>query len=236
MHATTVTDQLVNFAKWAKTEADAAQTQINTLQTYENTVLQVSRYGNPSALRNIPVIGSIAQLVGTGQQVMYNYQRLQALAQPQYLQGQLSNLTTAYQLYNWNPMVPGTYQFYSAGWQVSQDTQDQILQLERQRQRLETQRDQLLNDIANASTTAEVQKYSAALNGVNGALAEVSARAHEAALQSQLQQQQLNAGREVLRQQTIERTTATFSQDNNNSIDILRNLSDGYGSMPRWNQ
>ena len=102
---------------------------------------------------------------------MYNYQRLQALAQPQYLQGQLSNLTNAYQLYNWNPMVPGTYQFYSAGWQVSQDTQDQMLQLERQRQRLETQRDQLLNDIANASTTAKVQKYSAALNGVNGALA-----------------------------------------------------------------
>lgn len=40
-------DEVVNFAKWAKTEVDAAQTQLNTLQTYENTVLQVVRMGNP---------------------------------------------------------------------------------------------------------------------------------------------------------------------------------------------
>jgi hypothetical protein len=236
LNAQTAAHHLVDFAKWAKTEVDAAQTQINTLQTYENTVLQVARYGNPSALRNIPVIGSIAQLVGTGQQVMYNYQRLQALAQPQYLQGQLSSLTNQYQLYNWNPMVPGTYQFYTAGWQVSQSTQEQMYQLERQRQNLEQQRDQLLNQIANASTSSEVQKYSAALNGVNGALAEVSARAHEAALQNQLQQDQLRAGREVQKQQTIEMNGAAFIQDTNNSINMLQNLSVGYGSVPRWNQ
>src|SRR5215467_10851842 len=36
--------------KWAKTEVDAAQTQLNTLNTYENTVLQVARFGNPAAL------------------------------------------------------------------------------------------------------------------------------------------------------------------------------------------
>ena len=40
-------NEVVNFAKWAKTEIDQAQTQLNTLQTYENTVLQVARFGNP---------------------------------------------------------------------------------------------------------------------------------------------------------------------------------------------
>ena len=59
-HTTSIVNEIKNFATWAKTEADAAQTQLNTLQMYENTVLQVSRYGNPGALRNIPVIGSIA--------------------------------------------------------------------------------------------------------------------------------------------------------------------------------
>jgi len=58
-------DEVVNFAKWAKTGVDAAQTQLNTLQTYENTVLQVVRMGNPAALRNLPVVGSIAALVSS---------------------------------------------------------------------------------------------------------------------------------------------------------------------------
>ena len=47
-------NEVVNLAKWAKTEVDAAQTQLNTLNTYENTVLQVARMGNPAALRNLP--------------------------------------------------------------------------------------------------------------------------------------------------------------------------------------
>ncbi|HEV3210828.1 MAG TPA: hypothetical protein VGY91_11235, partial [Chthoniobacterales bacterium] len=31
-------NEVVNLAKWTKTEVDAAQTEINTLRTYENTV------------------------------------------------------------------------------------------------------------------------------------------------------------------------------------------------------
>ena len=36
--AKTAADEVVNFAKWAKTEVDAAQIELNTLRTYENTV------------------------------------------------------------------------------------------------------------------------------------------------------------------------------------------------------
>jgi hypothetical protein len=46
-------NEVVNFAKWTKTEIDAAQTQLNTLNTWENTVLQVARFGNPAALRSL---------------------------------------------------------------------------------------------------------------------------------------------------------------------------------------
>jgi hypothetical protein len=236
LHSQTVADQMVNFAKWAKTEADAAQTQLNTLQTYENTVLQVARLGNPAALRNIPVIGPIASLVGTGQQLYTGYQRIQALGNPQYMQGQLGSIVNRYSLYNWNPMVPGSYQFYTSSWQVSQSAQDQLLVLEKQRQNLEASRDQLLAQIQGATTQSDVQKYSAALNGVNGALAEVSARAHETALQSQLQSQQLYNAREIQRSQTIEMSGSSFAQDANRSINMLQNLSLGYGTLPRWNQ
>src|SRR6516162_3037461 len=91
-------NEVVNLAKWVKTEADAAQTQLNTLNTYENTVLQVARMGNPAGLRNLPIIGSIAELAGSGQQLLAEYQRIRAMTNPQYLQGQLGSVVSAYQL------------------------------------------------------------------------------------------------------------------------------------------
>ena len=229
-------DEVVNFAKWAKTEVDAAQTQLNTLQTYENTVLQVVRMGNPAALRNLPVVGSIAALAGSGQQLLADYQRIRAMAHPQYLQGQLGSVVNAYQLQNWAPLAPGAYQFAAANWQVSQTVQDQMADLEKQRQTLERKRDSLLQSLQSATTQSDVEKYSAALTGVNGALAEVAARASELAQKSQLQQQQLAAGREVQRQQMTEMTGASFGQDVNSSINMLQSLSNGYGAIPRWNQ
>ena len=229
-------NEVVNLAKWVKTEADAAQTQLNTLNTYENTVLQVARTGNPAALRNLPIIGSIAELAGSGQQLLAEYQRIRAMTNPQYLQGQLGSVVSAYQLPNWNPLAPGAYQFAAASYQVSQTVQDRMSELEQQRQTLERKRDSLLQRLQTASTQSEVQKYSAALTGVNGALAEVAARASELAQKSQLQQQQIAAGRQVQRQQITERTAADFGVDVNNSIGALESLSSGFGTAPHWNQ
>ena len=47
-------NEVVNLAKWTKTEIDAAQTQLNTLATWENTVLQVARFGNPARFEAFP--------------------------------------------------------------------------------------------------------------------------------------------------------------------------------------
>src|SRR5207244_999322 len=74
--------EVVNLAKWAKTEADAAQTQLNTLNTYENTVLQVARMGNPAALRSLPGVSTVAELYQMYGQVTRDYQELQGLVNP----------------------------------------------------------------------------------------------------------------------------------------------------------
>ena len=66
-------NEIVNFAKWAKTEVDQAQTEINTLNTYENTVVQVARLGNPAALRAIPGVRTVAELATIGQQIQNDY-------------------------------------------------------------------------------------------------------------------------------------------------------------------
>jgi hypothetical protein len=151
------------------------------------------------------------------------------MASPQYLQGQLGSVVNAYQLQNWTPLAPGAYQFAAANWQVSQTV---LADLEKQRQTLEQKRDSLLQSLQSATTQSDVQKYSAALTGVNGALSEVAARASELAQKSQLQQQQLAAGREVQRQQMTEMTGASFGQDVNSSINMLQSLSNGHGAIP----
>jgi hypothetical protein len=225
--------QVVNVAHYAQTELNTLNTELNTLHTYENTILEVTRMGNPAALQNIPVIGSIAQLAGSGPQLLQQYQQIRAMANPQYLQSGLNSMQNAYQLQRWNPMAPGAYQFPTASYNVSQTVQDQMAKLEQQRQTLEQQRDATLRLLQGATTQAEVSKYSGALAGVNGALNEIAARANELAQRSQLQQQQLNAGAAVQRQQVTETTAAGFGADVNTSLNALKTLSDGFGQPPQ---
>src|SRR5262249_8545871 len=95
-------NEVVNFAKWTKTEVDAAQTQLNTLQTYENTVLQLARMGNSAALRSLPAVRNIAELYQAYQQLTYDYQRLQGMVNPQNLQYNFNSILNRYGYSSWN--------------------------------------------------------------------------------------------------------------------------------------
>jgi hypothetical protein len=225
-------NEITNLAKWTKTEVDAAQTEINTLKMYENTVLQVARMGDPAALRNLPVVGTIAELAGSGQQLLREYNQIQALTNPQNLKGNLSAVQSAYGLGNWNPLAPGAYQFPAASYQVSQTVQDQMAELEKQRQTLEQKRDQTLQAMQSATDQSTVQKLTGALVGVNGAIAEMGAREQALAQKSQLQRQQLEAGQAVQRQQITETTAAGFSYGVGSEMDQLNQLAPDYTKGP----
>src|SRR4029077_20629252 len=94
-------NEVVNLAKWAKTEVDAAQTQLNTLNTYENTVMQVARLGNPAALRNLPGVSTVAELYQIYGQLSRAVATTQMLTNPQRYQNDLNSILSAYQLPNW---------------------------------------------------------------------------------------------------------------------------------------
>lgn len=224
--------EVINIVKWAGTQVKTAETSLNTLRTYENTVLQVARMGNPAALRSLPVVRDIAELYGTGQQAIYQYQQLRSMTDPKNLQYQLGSVVSVYQLQGYNSL--GYYQFPSASYAVSQSVQEQMTELEKQRQRLEQKRDALLQSLQSASTASEVAKYHVALDSVNGALSEVSARANELAQRAQLQQQQLNAGAAVQRQQMTERSAATFGSDVNTGMDSINRLAPRDMAVPQW--
>ena len=75
-------NEVVNLAKYAQTAIASAQTELNTLNTYENTVVQVARFGNPAALRNLPGISSVAELYQLYSQLSRNVVTAQALLNP----------------------------------------------------------------------------------------------------------------------------------------------------------
>jgi hypothetical protein len=95
-------NEVVNLAKWAKTEVDAAQTELNTLRTYENTIVQLARMGDPGQLRNLPVIRDVASVASTGQQIVYDYQRWKAYANPQNFQQDANSILSAYRQPSWS--------------------------------------------------------------------------------------------------------------------------------------
>jgi hypothetical protein len=78
------------------------QTQLNTLQTYENTVLQVARMGNPAALRNLPGVSNVADLSQIYGQLTVDHQRIQALTNPATYQADVNAILSRYSQGPWN--------------------------------------------------------------------------------------------------------------------------------------
>jgi hypothetical protein len=221
----------VNLAKWIKTELDAAATELNTLHTYENTIVQLARMGDPAQLHNLPGISDVAALYSSGQQLMYEYQSWQRYLSPQNFQYDMNSILSSYRLPTWNGFtsqsgvlvtpLPANYQFNTARWNIANDAQQKLAQLEQQRQRLEAQRDQALASLQGATTDSEVQKYHAVVNGLNGALADVSARANEVAHQVALKGQQINAGEQVYKASQAEREAAAGYQEIDSDLSAL---------------
>jgi hypothetical protein len=200
-------NEVVNFAKYASTEVAAVQTQLNTLQTYENTVLQVARFGNPAALRNLPGVSTIAELYQTYGQLSREYLTAQSLLNPQRYQNDLNYILSSYQLPKWNgfttttglPVLPGQglFQFDTGSWNMANNAQQQLQTLDQQRQKLQQQRDQALSSLQATSSASEVQKYHAVIDALNGAIAEVSQAEQEIYHRTALQTQQLQAGQRI---------------------------------------
>src|SRR4051794_20983107 len=85
-------NEIVNLAKYAATEISAAETQVNTLNSYKNSLIQLARMGDAASLRSLPGIDEVTSLAATGQQVMQEYQQLQSYTNPQTYQATLNNI------------------------------------------------------------------------------------------------------------------------------------------------
>jgi hypothetical protein len=207
LNAQTAGNQLVDLAKYTQTAIASAQTQLNTLATYENTVLQVARFGNPAALRNIPGVSTVAELYQMYGQIQGVYAKGQALMNPSGYQSNLNSILSTYQLPNYSgytaanglPMLPGQgmFQFPVSSYNIAQNTQQQLEVLAQKRQQLQQQRDQALSLLQSATDASQVAKYKASVDALNASIAEVSQLQQELMHQTAVQNQQLQAGHAV---------------------------------------
>jgi hypothetical protein len=237
-------NEIVNFAKWAKTEVDQAQTEINTLNTYENTVVQVARLGNPAALRNLPGVSTVAELYQIYGQLSRAVVTAQMLINPQRYRNDLNSILSVYQLPNWKgyttasglPVLPGqgVFQFSTGSWNIANNAQQQLQSLDQQRQKLQQQRDQALSSLQAATTTSDVQKYHAVVDALNGAIAEVSQAEQELYHRTALQNQQLQAGHQVYQASQAEQRAAAAYQGID--LDLTALPINDFHQITRWGQ
>src|SRR6516225_2893637 len=236
--------EVMNFAKWAKTEVDAAQTQLNTLNTYENTVLQVARFGNPAALRSLPGVSTVAELVSMYNQVSRDYQQLQGLVNPSQYRNDLNSILSAYSQPSWNgftsmsganiPPAQGLYQFATSNYNVGQAVQQQLATLEQKKITLTQKRDAALQSLQNATTASDVQKYQAILEGLNAAIADVNQSESQLAQRAHMQQAQNAAAQQIYSASQTERRAAAAYQGIDRDLSALP-IGD-FHQGARWDQ
>jgi predicted ribosome quality control (RQC) complex YloA/Tae2 family protein len=208
----------MDYVQMVKTQIDGAATQLNTLRSYENTVVQLARMGNAAELKNLPGVSDVAQLAGSGLQLYRELGSFQNYLIPAHYQADLNSILTSYSQPNWQGFVTSSgasvsptqsaFQFPVASWNTSNQALDLINRLQQQRQTLQQQRAQTQSFLAGATTDAEVKKYSGNLAALNAAIAEVDQQVHQVLGATQLQQQKIVAGQQVTQAATAEREAA----------------------------
>jgi len=199
--------ETMNFAKYMQTE-------INTLNTYENQVVQLARMGNPAALRSLPGVSAIAELYQTYGAIQNTYARTQGLLNPNRYQYDMNSILSGYELPQWHgytaanglPVLPaqGLFQFNTGQWNLADNTLQQWQMLDDKRQRLQQQRDQAVSALQGATTQSDVQKYHAQIDALNGAIAEVTHEQQSLYQHTTLQRQQLEAGQRIYEGSVVE--------------------------------
>ena len=198
-------------------------------------MLQVARFGNPAALRNIPGVSTIAELYQIYGQLSQDVAKAEALMSPQNYQANFNLILSSYQLPQWNgfttsnglPVLPGQgmFQFPVSSYNLADNAQQQFQALDQQRQKLQQQRDAALHSLQSATTASDVQKYTAVVQALNAAIAEVSQGEQELTHRTSLQQSQLQAGQQIFQMSSAQQQRMTD----------LQTIDAGLGQLPSNN-
>src|SRR5258705_13441074 len=155
--ASNADEEVTNYTLWLKHEADAAATELNTLHTYEQEIVQLARLGDPAALAQLTGVKDILAIYQDYAQITYDFQRMQTYFNPANYQYDMNSILYTYRQPNWQGMlayggtayVPasGDYPFLAAGFYKAEKAQQKIQKLTTQRQKFQTQQDNGLQNL-----------------------------------------------------------------------------------------
>ncbi len=215
--ASNAVEEVTNYTLWLKHEADAAATELNTLHTCEQEIVQLARLGDPAALAQLTGVKDILAIYQDYAQITYDFQ------------GMLAYGGTAY--------VPtsGNYQFATASFNTAKTAQQTIQSLTAQRQNLQTQRDSALQSLQSAATQSDVQKWTAVLQTLNSSISHIDAQIQQVNQQVSLQQAQLSAGQAVYQATQREQLGASMLNGVERDLGSFSRVTADYNQPFYWN-
>jgi uncharacterized protein YoxC len=243
--ASNAVDEIANYTLWLRHEADAAATELNTLHTYEQEIVQLARLGDPAALAQLTGVKDILAIYQDYAQITYDFQRMQTYFNPANYQYDVASILNTYRQPNWQGMlayggtayVPaaGNYQFATASFNTVKTAQQTIQSLTTQRQNLQTQRDSALQSLQSATTQSDVQKWTAVLQTLNSSISHIDGQIQQVNQQVTLQQAQLSAGQTVYQASQREQMGASMLNGVERDLGSFSRVTANYLQPVHWN-
>jgi hypothetical protein len=243
--ASNAVEEVTNYTLWLKHEADAAATELNTLHTYEQEIVQLARLGDPAELAQLTGVKDILAIYQDYAQINYDFQRMQTYFNPASYQYDMASILNTYRQPNWQGMlayggtayVPaaGNYQFATASFNTAKTAQQTIQSLKTQRQNLQTQRDSALQSLQSATTQSDVQKWTAVLQTLNSSISHIDAQIQQVNQQVNLQQAQISAGQAVYQATQREQLGASMLNGVERDLGSFSRVTANYLQPVHWN-
>src|SRR5260221_5514600 len=146
--ASNAVEEVTNYTLWLKHEADAAATELNTLHTCEQEIVQLARLGDPAALAQLTGVKDILAIYQDYAQITYDFQRMQTYFNPVSYQYDMNSILYTYRQPNWQGMLAyggtayvatsGDYQISTARFNTAENAQQTNQSLTAQPQELQT--------------------------------------------------------------------------------------------------
>jgi hypothetical protein len=216
-------NEVVNLAKWAASEIHEANTELNTLNSYENSVVQLERMGDPKTLTAaLPGVQNIATLVEIYQQANKDVSDWAAYTNPQSYKITLQQIENTYGQPIWNGFTAlngshvapatGLLNFNVSNYNVMSGAQQTIATLNQKKLTLTQQRDSAIAAMNAAGDQSTVQKYQAQITALNGAIASVDVQIQQEMHSAQLQVNQNQQAQLITKGMTEQKIEAAIGQ------------------------
>jgi hypothetical protein len=236
--------EVVNYANWVAQETNAATTELNTLHSYEQQVIQLARLGNPAALAQLTGVSQITSLYRDYAMISSDLYQMQAAVNPQNFQSQFNSVLATYKQPNWQGAITygggqfmptaGNFQFATANYSAVQTAQKTIATLTVQRQSVQTQRDSALQSLQAATTQSDVQKWTAVVQALNASMSHIDAEIQQVIEQAKLQQTQNSAAQSIYSATQREQIAASLQNGFEQDLGSFARVAPIYMQPAQW--